>query len=59
MSPVADGRKKEGSRLDGLGLFCGAYFLRLSKKTSNNRNISIISLLIVENLLSLHCQTTK
>jgi hypothetical protein len=22
MSPVADGRKKEGSRLDGLGLFC-------------------------------------
>ena len=21
MSPVADGRKKEGSRLDGLGLF--------------------------------------
>lgn len=41
------------------GFFCGAYFLRLSKKSPNNRNISIISLLIVENLLSLHCQTTK
>lgn len=39
--------------------FVGRIFLRLSKKTPNNRNISIISLLIVEILLSLHCQTTK
>ena len=28
MSPVADGRKKEGSRLDGLGLFlCNKNFI--------------------------------
>lgn len=41
------------------GFFVDRIFLRLSKKSPNNRNISIISLLIVENLLSLHCQTTK
>lgn len=45
MSPVADGRKKEGSRLDGLGLFCLI------------RNLLLFSWLIRNLLLPLYCLT--